>query len=131
LIAELALPTYQHGQIAVVERWFSRLGDRVVEASPALAVLAAWTAILQGKSPASERWAAVLERIEPEGSAEDKVAFESGRAMVRAAMCIDGHERVLADAEFAVASEPESSPWRDQALHLLGSALLLVGGPMG
>ncbi len=127
LVVDLSLPTYQRGQIAVVERWLAELGENVVAASPSLAVLAAWTAILQGKSPASERWAAVLEQTLPEGSAEEQVAFESARAMVRAAMCIDGPERVLIDAQYAVANEPPWSPWRDQALHLLGSAWLLVG----
>jgi LuxR family maltose regulon positive regulatory protein len=128
LIAELALPCYQRGEIAVVERWLAELGDDVVEASPELAVLAAWVAILQGKSPASERWAAVLERVDA-GAApdEERIAFESARAMVRAAMCVDGPERVLDDARYAVAHEPEWSPWRDQALHLLGSAWLLAG----
>nr|WP_281496909.1 LuxR C-terminal-related transcriptional regulator [Ornithinimicrobium sp. F0845] len=42
-------------------------------------------------------------------------------------MCVDGPERVLVDAQYAVANEPDWSPWRDQALHLLGSAWLLVG----
>jgi LuxR family maltose regulon positive regulatory protein len=131
LIADLALPAYQHGRIAVIDRWFSQLGDPLVEASPVLAVLAAWSAVLQGRSPESERWAAVLERIDPEGSAEDRAAFESARAMVRAAMCVDGPEQVLADATLAVASEPDWSPWRDQALHLLGSARLLAGDRAG
>lgn len=130
LVSELALATYQRGEVATVERWLDSLGDDVTEASPELAVLAAWTAILQGKSPASERWAAVLERFEVDGAPEeDLIAFESARAMVRAAMCADGWERVLADGRLAVESEPAWSPWRDQALHLLGSGLLLAGEP--
>ncbi|NYE21371.1 LuxR C-terminal-related transcriptional regulator [Microbacterium immunditiarum] len=128
LVAELALPTYQRGEVAVVERWLDGLGDAVIESSPALAVIAAWAAILQGKSPASERWAATLERFDLEGAPdEDRAAFESARAMVRAAMCPAGWERVLADAKLAAAYEPAWSPWRDQALHLLGSGLLLAG----
>lgn len=132
LIADLALPCYQRGEIAVAERWLAELGDDVVEASPELAVLAAWVAILQGKSPASERWAGVLERVDATGAPdEERIAFESARAMVRAAMCTDGPDRVLDDARYAVAHEPEGSPWRDQALHLLGSAWLLVGDTAG
>ncbi len=127
LITEHALDMYQHGMVAVIDRWLSQLGDRVVESSPWLAVLATWVAILQGKSPASERLAAALHRIEPGGTDVEVVAFESSRAMIRAAMCVDGAERALADARFAVASEPEGSRWRDQALHLLGSTQLLVG----
>ncbi|MEJ1088099.1 LuxR C-terminal-related transcriptional regulator [Microbacterium sp. Mu-80] len=127
LIADLALPTYQAGQVGVVERWLSRLGTEVIEASPGTVVIAAWVAILQGKSPQAERWAAILDRLRPQLAPEELVGFESARAMVRAAMCVDGPLRVLKDAEYAVAHEPEDSPWRDQALHLLGSAWLLAG----
>lgn len=128
LVAELSLPTYQRGEMSVVERWLDELGDSVVERHPAAAVIAAWTAILQGKSPASERWAAALERIRlVEAPEADRDAFDSARAMVRAAMGVGGAEQVLRDARFAVDHEAEWSPWRDQALHLLGAALLLVG----
>jgi LuxR family maltose regulon positive regulatory protein len=51
--------------------------------------------------------------------------------MVRAAMCERGHERVATDAAYAVQHEPATSPWRDQALHLWGSARLLVGDLAG
>ncbi|UNK70288.1 LuxR C-terminal-related transcriptional regulator [Microbacterium sp. H1-D42] len=130
LVADLAMRTYEDGQVALVERWLAKLGDSVVETSPDAAIIAAWAAILQGKSPASERWAAVLERMTPAGTPEELLTFESGRAMIRAAMCTGGPRQALQDALFAVASEPEWSAWRDQALHLLGSAWLLVGEPI-
>lgn len=128
LAAGLALPTYQRGDVAVVERWLDGVGDAVIVSSPALAVIAAWVAILQGKSPDAERWAAVLDSFDvTDAPDDDRIAFESARAMVRAAMCTKGWEQVLADAQYAVAHEPAWSPWRDQALHLLGSGLLLAG----
>ncbi|GAA1520588.1 LuxR C-terminal-related transcriptional regulator [Agromyces terreus] len=128
LVAAAALPAYQRGEVASVERWLSELGDDTVKATPALTVIAAWTAILLGKSPASEQWAAGLEHVDvSEESAEDQIAFKSARAMVRAGMCGDGPARMLADANYAVDHEPVWSPWRDQALHLLGSAYLLNG----
>lgn len=127
-VAMLALPTYQSGRVTVVDRWLGQLGPSVVESSPDLMIIAAWAAILRGQSPAAERWAATLDRARLEfGTHEESVAFESSRAMIRAAMCASGPARMLHDAQFGVASEPEWSPWRDQALHLLGSALLLVG----
>jgi LuxR family transcriptional regulator, maltose regulon positive regulatory protein len=46
---------------------------------------------------------------------------------VRAALCAAGHEPMLADAAYAVAQEPASSPWRETALWLLGEAHLLAG----
>ena len=54
-------------------------------------------------------------------------SFASARAMLRAAMCAAGPEQMMADAEFGVTAEPTWSAWRDQALNLLGEALLLRG----
>ena len=58
---------------------------------------------------------------------DGSASFESARSMLRAMMCAAGPERAMADAAFAVASEPTWSPWRDQALALLGEAHLLAG----
>lgn len=128
LVAGLALPTYQRGQVAAVSRWLGELGDAAVETSPLLAVVATWRALLLGESADAERWAAVVERFDTSGaSADDRDAIESARCQIRAAMCVDGAERAVECARFAVAHEPAWSPWRDQALHLLGSTSLLVG----
>ncbi|MEI3846155.1 MULTISPECIES: AAA family ATPase [unclassified Microbacterium] len=131
-IAELGLPMYQMGQVSTVRRWLSELGDSLVRSYPPLVVTMTWTAVLLGEVSAGERWARILDAFDldslPEG---DRVAFESARAMVRAAMCERGHERVVADAAYAVQHEPTTSPWRDQALHLWGSARLLVGDLAG
>ena len=58
-------------------------------------------------------------------------SFDAARAMLRSAMCAAGPEQALADAELACAAEPSWSPWRDQALQLLGEARLLVGDVPG
>ncbi|WP_286328920.1 LuxR C-terminal-related transcriptional regulator [Agromyces marinus] len=128
LITRLALPTYQEGRVAVVGRWMADIGDAAIIAHPPLAVLRAWTALLTGDAVAAERWANIVDGLEFDGDqADDQPTFASGRAMLRAAMCREGARAALADAEFAVASEPTWSPWRDQALHLCGSARLLAG----
>lgn len=131
-IAELGLPMYQLGQVSTVRRWLSELGDGVVRSHPPLVVTMTWTAVLLGEVSAGERWARILDAFDldtlPEG---DRVAFESARAMVRAAMCERGHERVVTDAAYALQHEPTTSPWRDQALHLWGSARLLVDDVAG
>jgi LuxR family maltose regulon positive regulatory protein len=49
--------------------------------------------------------------------------------MLRAGLCASGPERMTADAAFAVAHEPAWSPWRADALWLLGEAHLLTGHP--
>lgn len=132
LVADIASETYQRGDVAIVERWLRGLGTSLIESSPSLAVLSTWAAVLQGKSPEAERRAGAIERMDiGDASDDDILAFDSARAMVRSAMCVDGPERALDDALFAVATEPEWSPWRDQALHLLGSARLLIGDEAG
>ncbi|HEY9311386.1 LuxR C-terminal-related transcriptional regulator [Williamsia sp.] len=128
LVAALAIQTYQSGRVDVVDRWLAQLGAPIVESSADLMVYATWTAILRGQSPEAEKRSATLGRARLEfDTHEESVAFESSRAMIRAALCENGPERLLADARYGVANEPEWSPWRSVALHLLGSAFLLTG----
>lgn len=128
LVASVALATYQSGQLTTVQRWFAALGDTAIEAYPPLAVLAGWIAALTGQTYEADRWAAVLDTASYDLTPDDGTAsFESARAMLRAVMCAGGPEQAMADAEFAIASEPTWSAWRDQALVLLGEAKLLAG----
>jgi LuxR family maltose regulon positive regulatory protein len=129
LVTELALPTYNAGQMSTVQRWISALGGASIEDYPPLAVLAGWATVLTGQTTEAQRWAAVVDT----GSFDDLVSldgsasFESARAMLRAVMCAAGSDRMMADASFAVAEEPPWSPWRDTALALLAEAHLLAG----
>ncbi|WP_338748138.1 helix-turn-helix transcriptional regulator [Janibacter alittae] len=128
LIAATAVPAYAQGDFTVISRWLSTIEDAVIRASPPLLVIATWTALLQGKSPGSERWAALLEDLDedtvPDG---DRAEFASARALVRAVMCRHGPRRAHEDAAFAAAYDREWSPWRATALYALGSTALLVG----
>jgi LuxR family maltose regulon positive regulatory protein len=49
--------------------------------------------------------------------------------MLRAVMCADGPEQMMADANLGVAQEPSWSPWRDTALLMSAHAFLLAGDP--
>lgn len=130
LIAQLAMPMHQAGEVAVVSRWLTDLGEESILAFPPLAAMAAWLAVLQGESPASERWAAALDRIDTTHAEQDsRIAFEASRALLRASMCVDGPELMLKAAEQAVADLPEWNVWRTAALHLTAVALLLLGNP--
>ena len=128
LVAALVLPTYQAGQISIVQRWLASLGDAAIAEHPPLAVLAAWMAVFSGQTAEAQRWAALadvasFDHVPTDGSA----SFESARAMLRAGMCAAGPEQMLADASLAVAQEPPWSVWRDTALSLQAEALLLNG----
>jgi len=128
LIASVGLSVYRSGEMATLQRWFARLGDDEIRAYPPLAVLCGWTAVLSGNGPEAERWARMLETSPFDDTPVDgSASFASARAMLRAAMCAAGPDQMMADAEFAVAAEPSWSPWRDQAVNLLGEALLLGG----
>ena len=128
LVTQLFLPTLLAGQLSTVQRWLSTLGDAAIETCPPLAVLATWMAVYSGQTAVAQRWAAFVDDASsdlapPDGSA----SFDSSRAMLRAVMCPDGPERMLADAGIAVAQEPPWSPWRDTALNMCAEAHLLNG----
>jgi LuxR family maltose regulon positive regulatory protein len=128
LATQLALPTYQAGQISTLQRWFSVLGDATIEAYPPLAVLAGWVAALAGQTPEAQRWAATIDAASFDLVPVDGTAsFDSARAMLRAMMCAAGPEQAMTDACFAVTEEPAWSVWRDQALCLSAEAHLLAG----
>ena len=126
-IAELGLPMYQRGEVSTVKRWLSELGEGLVRSYPPLVVSMTWTALLLGDVAAGERWSRILEAIDLETIPEaDRLQFESARAMVRSAMAEHGVEKVVLDAAFGLEHEPVTSPWRDQAVHLWGTACLLT-----
>ena len=126
----LSLPTYNAGQLSTVQRWYRVIGDANIERFPPLAVLRCWEVALTGDTAQGERWASILDASSFDGASLDgSASFESARAMVRSAMCASGPDAMAADAAFAVAHEPDSSPWRAAALYLLGEAHLLTGQP--
>jgi LuxR family maltose regulon positive regulatory protein len=127
LVTQLALPTYQAGQMSTLQRWLSVLGDSAIERYPPLAVLAGWVTALTGQTAEAQRWAAILDAASfDQVPADGTASFDSARAMLRVIMCPAGPEQAMADANFAVAAETPWSPWRDQALCLCGEAHLLA-----
>jgi LuxR family maltose regulon positive regulatory protein len=128
LVTELALPTYQSGQMSTLQRWLSTLGHAAVEKYPPLAVLAGWIAVLTGQTAEAQRWAALLDTASYDLVPMDGTAsFTSSRAMLRAAMCAAGPEQMATDANLATAMEPPWSEWRATALLLCAEAKLLLG----
>lgn len=128
LVTEVALPTYQAGQMETVQRWITELGEDVVTAYPPLAVLAGWLAVMSGRPEEADRWAMVIEDASFDLTPADGTAsFTSGRAMLRSFMCAAGPGQAVADAAVGLAQEPPSSVWRDQAICLAAEAQLLIG----
>jgi LuxR family transcriptional regulator, maltose regulon positive regulatory protein len=130
LAAKLAMPTYKAGQVRTNLRWYAAIGDANIERYPPLAVQRCWDAVATGDTAEAQRWAAIVDAASFDGApADGSASFESGRAMLRASMCASGPEPMLADAALAVAQEPTWSPFRSEALWLLGEAHLLAGNP--
>ena len=79
---------------------------------------------------AAERWADAAARAssrEPSPDGDNPV--DGWRALLGAALCRDGVERMRSDAETALALLPAGSRWRPTAYLLLGIAYLLAGDP--
>lgn len=128
LLTQAALPGYQSGRFSTVSRWMDLVGDEVIESIPPLAVLAAWTAVLNGDVAGAERWADLLGRLDP-GEDPDGVdlPFVGGRALLAVAMLRDGPDTGMSDAMTALQTVPVWSSWRDLALCLFGEMCLLEG----
>ncbi len=129
LVGALAFLLYQRGRIATVERWLGWLEDHAaMESYPAVAVLAALFYALTGKPAHAERWADVAERAAaatnlPDGSP----SIEPWLALLRALLCRDGVEQMLADAELAATAMAPGSFWRITAMMYRAAAHLMAG----
>jgi LuxR family maltose regulon positive regulatory protein len=129
LVVEVALPMYQAGRTAALRRWFDWFETGGPAGQPVeLAVLGAWLSALAGRPAAAERWADAAERA-PSGDPPPAggSTADGCRALLGAALCRDGPERMRSDAEAALALLPAASRWRPTAHLLLGVAHLLAG----
>jgi LuxR family transcriptional regulator, maltose regulon positive regulatory protein len=128
LADSLMMQTFSVGQLPTLQRWLRVIGDANIERYPPLALQRCWLAMLTGETAQAERWAAFLDAASFDSAPVDgSASFESGRAMLQAARCASGPDRMMADAAFALAQEPAWSPWRGVALWTLGEANLLGG----
>jgi LuxR family transcriptional regulator, maltose regulon positive regulatory protein len=129
LVAALALPVYESGRIKTVEGWLDHFDDEAeLEQYPAVAVVGGWIHALQGKATEAERWLEIATRGDSSGTLPDgSTSVRPWIALLRAAMCSDGVERMLSDSEEALDELPARSDWRPTALLLQGSAYVLLG----
>ena len=129
LVASLAPPAYESGRIKTVEAWLDRFGDEAeLERYPAVAVIGGWMHALQGQAADAERWLDIAMRGADNGALPDgSTSARPWIALLRAAMCEDGVEQMLNDAEGALAELPPGSRWRPTALLLQGVAYVLLG----
>jgi len=109
---------------SIGEPWLEWFDDvELLRRQAGVAVLGAWTHLLQGRPAAALRWrdaaaSAAAERLE--ATAGDSP--ESLVALLDAAMCANGVEPMRAGAQRAVEGVARLSPWRPVALLLRGLA---------
>jgi LuxR family maltose regulon positive regulatory protein len=98
-------------------RWFDRAEH--LRSRPDVAVLGTWTHLVHGRPAEARRW-----RNAAAGAACSPTAE---LAVLQAARCENGVERMRADAQTAVAALGPVSHWQPVALLLAGVAELLLG----
>ncbi len=122
------LPQLYGGHGDRLERWLRSFDEHNFLRHAPLAVIGAWIHLLYGRAEPAEHLADIVERATFSGDPGDgSASFESSRAILRAVMARHGPQDMLANATFAVDTESPGSPWRANALLLLGSANRLVG----
>jgi LuxR family maltose regulon positive regulatory protein len=129
LVETHALQWYGEGRVAELESWLDGLNDpALLERHPAAAVLGSWIHALADRPERAAQWLDVAEHSTFKGQLPDGTrSLAPWIALLRSAFCRDGVDRMLADAETAVAGLARRSRWRPTALVLKGIAHVLLG----
>ena len=128
MVAGATLSSLFGGHADKLDRWLRAFDDAAFVRHPPLAVVGAWVHLLNGRAAEAERLADIAERATVEGDPGDgSASWASSVSMLRAVMARRGPAVLLADASLAVASEPAWSPWRTNALLMLGAAHMVAG----
>jgi LuxR family maltose regulon positive regulatory protein len=128
LVVSLGAQACAADGIATVERWLHFFDRPRLERHREVAVLGAWVHARRGRALEAKEWLAIAEGSAPEDLLVDGTAsLQACVAIVRAAMCEDGVEKMLSDTEIALAKLPPESCWRPIAVLLRGVALALLG----
>ena len=129
ILSALVLPLYNSGRIVTLERWlrrFERAG--LLERFPAVAVQGSAIHILRGRPEPAQRWFEAATQGKVRGRLPDGTrSIAPWIATLRAWLCADGPNRMLVDAEAALAGLAAGSYLRPAALLAQGSALMLLG----
>jgi LuxR family maltose regulon positive regulatory protein len=116
------------GQLFLARGWLEQLDEDILPRYPPLAPMAAWIWALAGDALRARRALRIAEAGSFDGPLPDgSVSMESAVLRARAALAPDGIDRMLVDAERAVALEPPGSYWHTQAALMLGAAHLVSG----
>jgi LuxR family maltose regulon positive regulatory protein len=115
------------GRFETLGRWLGWFDEDAVRAYPPLGVAAGWYhAFLGDEEPI--RWLRLAEAGTFDGPTPDgSSSFEASVALLRAALCLNGPERMREDVRIAAALGSPTSEWRVVHHLLAGEAALLLG----
>jgi LuxR family transcriptional regulator, maltose regulon positive regulatory protein len=124
-----ALSEYARGRDSDIQEWLANLeDDAALSTEPPAAVLAARLHAHKGNLAQAERClAAAAAGLAASPSAEGDVLTEANITLVRAALCANGIDAMLAHAEHALETMPGGAAWRPYGLLLQGAAYALLG----
>jgi LuxR family transcriptional regulator, maltose regulon positive regulatory protein len=127
IITAVAIPASTRGRVVEIEEALARFeGARLLERYPAVAAHAARIHAFRGRAADAERCLAFAERG-LRGRGRDITVLRGRVAVVRAALCRAGVRKMWADAGDALVALVPTGPWYPAAVHLRGSAALLLG----
>ena len=126
ILSSIAMTVSSAGRVAAVESWLDHFDEEAqLHRYPAVAIEGSRIHAFRGRPDQAEVWLAAAEHGVPTngGGSATRACID----VLRAAMCADGPERMLANTESALAELPFEHPWHPWALVVNGAAYLLLG----
>ncbi|MFL5755740.1 MAG: AAA family ATPase [Chloroflexota bacterium] len=130
LVGSAVPSAYRAGRLSAIRDWVGALGSEELAQRPQLAVMAAFTAALEGDPLGAMQWAAAATR----GGDDDETAADRNdldRSLVQAFLCRRGPEAMAHDADTALAAHDDDWAWRPTALLAAGAARGMLGERVG
>ena len=128
LVSGYFFPMHWAGRTATLREWlswFDRDGER--ERRAGLAVLAAWTLAVEGRTSEARRWLATATRSPDTAAMPDGAGKDAWIALLRGFMAPHGAAALMADARAGLEGIPPASAFRQTALILGGFAHITAG----
>ena len=115
------------GRLGTVGRWLGWFDESAMLSYPPLAVMTTWYHAFGGDADPGH-WLRLAEAGSFDGPMPDgSSSLDAAVALVRAALCQDGPERMQADVDLAAGSGSPASDWRVVHRVIAGEAALLRG----
>ena len=128
LVSDEAGRAYASGRRDTAIRWYDWFEEQgLIERYPLIAIGGAWRHALLGQPAGVERWSAAADRASASATPLERRVVEASLALLHAALCRHGVERMRADARFALERLDPGDSARGPALHLEGVSYLLAG----